>query len=160
MSKKLSIRLNSSRRRRKLLLPETLSKKLPLKSRRSLCPRKHFSKIGRNLSLVCSKEIRLSKPSKSLSSKRMMKFSRLRVRSLVFVTRPEESRRSLRDFTRSLRNARLNRTSLSNARMKSRLIRNVFRNSILCLRPLFNQPRMNLSVWTLKRPMLTKRCRS
>jgi hypothetical protein len=65
----------------------------------------------------------------------------------------EESKKCLKDFMKSSKNARENRNSLSNAEMKLRLIRSAFKSSTQCLKLPSSQLKMSLRGWMLRRAM-------
>ena len=98
MNKRLFIKLNWSRRRKKLLLLGILSRKLLLKLRKLLCQRKHFWMIGKSLFSVCNREIKLCKLLKNSSNKSKMIFFKLNLRFLESEMKPEKSKRKLKIY--------------------------------------------------------------
>jgi len=96
MSRKLSIKPNWFHRKKKLPLLETLLRKLLSKLRRSSCQRRPFLMTGKNLFLVCNREIKLFRPLRSSSSRSKTISFRLSLRYLVFVMRPRKSKKSPR----------------------------------------------------------------
>jgi hypothetical protein len=117
-------------------------------------------RTGRNHSLVCNRETRHCKLLRNSSSRKMMRFSKLRVRSLESVMRQEKNKRSLKSFMKSSRNANLSKSSLNNEERILKLKRNALMSSTSCSRILSILLKASLLGWKLRRIMLKIRCKS
>ena len=98
MSKRRFIKLNWSRKKKKLLLLGILLRRLLLKSRKLSCQRKLFWMIGRSLFSVCNREIKLCKLLRNSSNKSKMTSFKLNLRFLESEMKPEKSKRKLKIY--------------------------------------------------------------